>query len=92
MTNLYKVSENTNFTVSFNQVINGENVNDNLLKIIHIHCDGPGDIGIKLDLGDGTFGSTYTMKTGETLHIEKIIVTRIRIVYIADSAYRLLAY
>lgn len=89
---LYKTLEDTNFTESINQVVNGESAGDNQLSTTHVHCDGVGDIGIKLDLGDGNFGATHTIKSGEMMEFKNVLITRIRLVYIADSAYRLIAY
>lgn len=89
---LYKTLENTNFTESVNQIINGENIGDSILQTVQIHCDGVGDIGVELDLGDDSFGATHTMKSGEVLEIKNVSVTRVRLVWIANSAYRLIAY
>lgn len=50
--------------------------------------DGPGDFTVATSTDGAVFGGEHTMKSGETYNIENISIDTIRIIWVADSAYR----
>ena len=53
--------------------------------------DGAGDFTVSISNDGVAFGDEHTMKNGETYSIENISVDSIRITWVADSAYRVVA-
>jgi len=89
----YKTFSETITTGNNTHIINKESESDYALGNTIIFNDGPGDINIKLDFGDGNFGSNHVMKSSdEPLKIDQDI-ERMRIIYSGTNAsYRILAY
>jgi len=87
---LNKVYEDTNFvtgdspqTHDFNSDA-GRNATDG-----YIICDGPGNIKVDYSRDGITFGEQWTMKKGEKVSLLRLDIDKIRITWVADSAYRI---
>ena len=55
----------------------------------YIICDGPGDIKIDVSRDGLTYDDKATLKSGEILHIDHMLVNRVRITWVSNSAYRI---
>ena len=56
----------------------------------YIICDGEGDFTVEISNNGTDFGGIHTMKKGDVLDLEGVDVDKIRVTWIADSAYRIL--
>ena len=57
----------------------------------YIVNDGAGDFTVTLSQDGTTFGNAIRMKMGETLSLRALDIDSIKITWIADSAYRVVA-
>ena len=53
-----------------------------------IICDGDGDIDVDISRDGISYGDKMTMKSGEIIDLLRWKVNKIRITWVADSAYR----
>jgi len=53
--------------------------------------DGAGNFTVSLSEDGSVFGDEHTMKNGETYSLENQSVDTLRITYVTDSAYRVIA-
>jgi len=88
----YRTIEGT-LTTTGDFSINGLSQTGDVLETLQITCDGMGDIGVKFDFGDGSFGDTHTLKPDETIKITSKEVDEVRLLHSGtDSDYRIIAY
>ena len=52
-------------------------------------CDGDGDISVSISRDGISYGDAMTMKSGEIIDLLRWKVNKIRVTWIADSAYRI---
>ena len=52
-------------------------------------CDGAGSIGVEISRDGLNYGNRYTVKKGERISYERISINKVRILWSADSAYRI---
>lgn len=58
----------------------------------YVTCDGTGDIKVEVS-DDGTnYGGQHTLKSGETLGLTGLVISKIKITWVSNSAYRILVY
>lgn len=68
-------------------------VNGDLGKNAHdgyIMNDGPGKLKAQFSNDGISFGGTHTIKSGEPLLLEKLDIDKIKLIWVADTAYRIL--
>jgi len=86
----YKTYEDTSFVTGESPVtldVNadlGRNAIDGF-----IINDGAGNFTVAISDDGSSFGSAHTMKTGEVFNLANIDIDKIRITWVADSAYRI---
>lgn len=51
--------------------------------------DGTGDFKIEISNDGSTYGSSETLKSGETKDLEGLDIDRIRLTWVSDSSYRM---
>ncbi len=55
----------------------------------YVANDGTGDIKVEIsDISANTYGGSHTIKSGEILELKGVDIDKIRLTWIADSAYR----
>jgi len=54
--------------------------------------DGPGDIDVAISFDSTNFDLKFTTKTGETLSLSNLTMSKIKFTHVADSAYRYFIY
>ena len=54
-----------------------------------IVCDGDGDISVDVSRDGISYGDSMTMKSGEIIDLLRWKVNKIRVTWVADSAYRI---
>lgn len=82
--------EDTNFVAGDSPAVH--DVNTDLGRNSHtgyIICDGGGDITIEFSNDGSTYGGSHTLKQDETMNLDLIDIDRIRITWVANSAYRI---
>jgi len=50
--------------------------------------DGPGDIKLEISTDGTTYGGQHTIKQGEQLVLDNLKISKIRLTWITDTAYR----
>ena len=86
----YKVYENTNFVVGDSPVV--LDINTDLGKDVqegYITNDGDGNILVEFADDDGVYGEQFTMKKWDTINFEGLVINKIRLTHVTDSAYRI---
>jgi len=85
----YKVYEDNDFVVGESPVV--LDINTDLGKNSregYITIDGPGNVLVEFADINGTYGEQFTMKKEETINFEGLIISKIRLTHVTDSAYR----
>ena len=54
----------------------------------YVICDGPGSIVVDFSRDGITFGGPWTMYSGEMIGVRNFDINTLRIIWVADSAYR----
>lgn len=57
----------------------------------HVINDGPGNFTVAISTDGANFGTAFTMQAGETFNLIGENVDSIRITWVANSAYRVMA-
>lgn len=52
--------------------------------------DGPGDIQVEISADGTIYGGIHTTKDGNQINLDDLSIKKIRLTYVADSAYRIL--
>lgn len=55
----------------------------------YIICDGAGDIQVDISRNGISYGSKFTVKSGERVNLLHLNIAKIRVTHVADSAYRI---
>lgn len=88
-----KVAEDTNFVVGDSPVtidVNGtikRNANQGFIV-----NDGPGDIQYQWSSNGTVYSTIATLKAGETFDLEGMGINSIKLTWVSDSSYRVMAF
>lgn len=89
----YYITEDTSFVVGDSPAV--LSVNTNLGRNAnngYITNDGTGSFTVEISTDGTTYGTAFTLKQGETLSLLNREVNKLRIIHVANSAYRVNAW
>jgi len=82
--------EDTDFTVTITLDVNVALGRD--ARSLTVSCDGPGSFTVAVSNDGVSYSPEKTMKSGEDFGLDGLRVDSVRLTYVTDSAYRVVAH